>query len=303
MTKKLNIYLASGWFSPYQDFTETQLFDTLSAIEEVDVYSPRRDGTKLEPGALHNHEVRKKVFQDNVDNILHADLVVANLDPYQGFVDTGTFWEVAYANQKGIPVVIYTGTKNTDFPDKGSYKKTLDQVIHNLQYGSQAIVEDLKSLKSKVLDIAKNGVSAVTKFKRVLVVGPAGNEEVINKVCETVNYSLEATTIMDSETIRNGVPSANFNAAIRDYIKTCDLVITIIDDRDPIVSYAMGVAYGERTPIVSYTDFDYGVNLMLLLSIVNHCQGVEKLEETLKKIDEFGVKYYENQEFSDIKAI
>lgn len=41
--------------------------------------------------------------------------------------------------------------------------------------------------------------------------------------------------------------------------------------------------------IITYTDHDYGVNLMLTESIACHCKGTAELEVYLKKVQEQGV--------------
>ena len=93
-----------------------------------------------------------------------------------------------------------------------------------------------------------------------------------------------------------------------DNLTECDIVVAVIDDRDTGTMWEMGCRYGRWMDkyansknkledaarfdcpiIVTYTDHDYGVNLMLLESIAAHCKGVDELRVYLNKLMEEGI--------------
>jgi nucleoside 2-deoxyribosyltransferase len=79
-----------------------------------------------------------------------------------------------------------------------------------------------------------------------------------------------------------------------DNIIACNTVIAVIDGRDPGVMWEIGCAYSLRLGraaggvvdnwkprIVTYTDHDYGVNVMIQECVDAHCRGTERLRECL----------------------
>ena len=79
-------------------------------------------------------------------------------------------------------------------------------------------------------------------------------------------------------------------------------ILANIDDRDPIVSWSIGQAYARGIPVISYSDHDYGVNIMLLQSIKAHVKGREALLKVLKDIHEWGINSIEEIDTSKFKA-
>lgn len=67
-------------------------------------------------------------------------------------------------------------------------------------------------------------------------------------------------------------------------IDICDAVVAVIDDRDTGTIWEMGYAHAKAKPIYSFTNCDYGVNVMLTGCIRGHARGYDALERMLEKI-------------------
>lgn len=272
----LKIYCAGGWFSQNQDESLTLLEDTLRRIPYVLPYFPRHDGVKLTPGEFHQSELRKKVFEDNVHHIKDADVVVASCDGRDGFYDTGTQWEIGEANAHGIPVIAYDPTDNI-------YK-----ILAAISKEFYSIVHDMQSLQDELLEFYCMKSNENSQATKVLFVGPTDtaeqrefNEDIISSVileCHGSNFrwidDLSSDRISDS---------------IDDIFADVQYMIAVIDDRHPIVSWMMGQAYHRNIPVITYTNFDYGVNIMLLCSLLYHCKGKDELKSIVQKIKRDGL--------------
>jgi nucleoside 2-deoxyribosyltransferase len=108
--KNVKVYVAGGFFTPEQ-------LATLEKIEAVienagcDVFRPRnaRSAAKklnkdIGAGKDPDPNTRRQVFQDNIDNIEDAQLVVAIVDGR----DVGTIWEMGFAYACRVPIITYT---------------------------------------------------------------------------------------------------------------------------------------------------------------------------------------------------
>ncbi|AMM44925.1 nucleoside 2-deoxyribosyltransferase [Bacillus phage SP-15] len=293
--KKPNIYLASPWFSKYGSLVEETLYNFLKSDDRISVYSPRRDGTKLEPGQFHDHGLRAKVFADNVNNIVNANVVVANVDSFEGHLDTGTVWEIGYAINNKVPVIIYTGLdsaniKTEDILEK-VYKVTADELFGFDLSAELVTVSSLDALKVSYESVLQ--LSVEEESLSLFVVGPTQTPEnlkVIAGIKELLHSKGIAYVGVDELMVEsenefdkqlNDMFNTNPVSTIEEYVKESDGVIAIIDDRNPLVSMTMGMAYGMKKPMISFTNFDYGVNLMLMLSIARHVKGLGELGEAL----------------------
>lgn len=68
--------------------------------------------------------------------------------------------------------------------------------------------------------------------------------------------------------------------------KTDGFILAVIDDYDVGMVWECGFAFGiglGRLPIITYTDKDYGLNVMLRQSAAAHIRGVGELENFLKR--------------------
>lgn len=300
MSGKVRCYLASGWFSKYQDHVETRLYNALKSMPNVDLYSPRRDGVKLTPGEFHDHEKRKRVFQDNVDNILSSDVVVANVDPYEGYLDTGTVWEVGFALQNDVPVILYIDAEDKSFEGKTDYNTSLEpyfgKSIENKVIATVTSLEELEATLSRL--------TPRKKFYHVYLVGPSQTDEhrrMMEKVREELS-NLEDVLIIHADK-KNFVAFEDPYLVLENDIRDSDLVVACIDDRDSFVSLVMGMAYAQNKPIVSFTNHNYGVNLMLLLCLVKHCMNLDELKEAIENIKKHGPEFYGEQRYDNIRVI
>lgn len=83
------VYFASPWFTPEQEEREERLKKKLRELG-FDVWSPK-ENCNCSP--TESEDVRKKVFTDNCENIMGADIVFAVTDGK----DMGTIWEAGFA--------------------------------------------------------------------------------------------------------------------------------------------------------------------------------------------------------------
>ena len=83
-------------------------------------------------------------------------------------------------------------------------------------------------------------------------------------------------------------------AAINIFKKNCseiaksDVILAVIDGRDQGVTWEMGYGFGFGIPIITYTDQDFGLNVMLKGCARAHVKGIEEAFKILKIIDDNG---------------
>ena len=145
LEEKLNrnkrVYLASPFFNEEQVRRVNVVRDTLLADGGIDVYSPMHD-SKFKLSSKPNISEAKLVFDDNVNNILKADVVVAILDG----CDVGTYFEIGVANSKGIKVISLIFDKNELQNDpRNSFRSYLDLNVVSHMDGESYITENLAS--------------------------------------------------------------------------------------------------------------------------------------------------------------
>lgn len=95
--KTHHVYIASPFFNENQ-LTRVELVETLLEKHGLTYFSPRKDSACEN---IHDPEVRKRVFELNVENIKNAEFVIAITDDK----DTGTMIELGIAYSLGIPVI------------------------------------------------------------------------------------------------------------------------------------------------------------------------------------------------------
>lgn len=61
-----------------------------------------------------------------------------------------------------------------------------------------------------------------------------------------------------------------------------DLIVAVIDDRDPGVMFEVGYAHATLTDVVTFTARDYGVNLMIQGAALAHVKSVDALVEVIE---------------------
>lgn len=292
--KILKVYCASGWFSESQESILTNIENYLRGKDNVKPYFPRHDGVKLEANQFHDPKLREKVFLDNLKNIDEADFVVANLDGREGYLDTGTCYEVGYAMARGIPVIGYQDDENGKLMD----------LIGSVSGGFVGVCTGIEELDAVVdtmtnVEIVKSYV--YTKGTKVLYISPDNNEENVAKGVEVANVLIECY----GKNFKwvDKLSSINLSNEMVDSIfKDVEYMVAVIDDRHPVVSWMMGQAFARHVPIVSYTNYDFGVNLMLICSIVSHVKGINNIKETIQIIKREGIESLGKFDNGDVKV-
>lgn len=280
---KIKIYLASGWFTENTREILDYLEKTLTDHPKITLFSPRRDGVMLPPNQKHDTSLRESIFKDNIGHITSADLILANIDSKDFYNDPGTIYEIGYAMANNIPVYGYTESEDNIIE---RFNGILDG-FEGILYG-----------KSDLEDFLDNEISLLQKpsvKKKVLFIGN-GNESVDKKL---------ASYIMDSgANIRwiNEVHKEVYSR-IDEIFKDVEYMIAVIDDRKTIVSWMIGQAYARGIPIVTYSDCNYGINVMLLISILTHIRGTEELQEFLQKVKKEGLSSIPKFDVSQLESM
>lgn len=280
---KVRVYLASGWFTPRTREILDNLERMLSLIDDVVLYSPRRDGIMLPPNQKHDTELRESIFKENISHITSADMVLANIDSHDSYNDPGTIYEVGYAMANDIPVVGFSlgGEDNISERFKG------------IKAGFECILTSYDDVSVYFATYEK--MHAVVEKNKVLFVG-AGNQEIDNKL---VSYILDS-----GANIRwvNEVHSEVYSR-IDEIFKDVEYMIAVIDDRKTIVSWMIGQAYARGIPIITYSDFNYGINVMLLVSVLTHLRGSEELIQFLQQVKREGLESISKFDISQIDSM
>lgn len=71
----------------------------------------------------------------------------------------------------------------------------------------------------------------------------------------------------------------NKNVEMLDY---CNTVVAVIDDYDTGTVWEIGYAYAKGTPVITVTDKNYGLNVMIAQCIESHCNSVEQIPQAIK---------------------
>lgn len=282
--KKINIYLASGWFTPNTREILESLEKKLSDREDVILYSPRRDGIVLPPDQKHDTALRESIFLENIQHIVAADLVVANIDSRDSYNDPGTMYEIGYAMAHNVPVVGYT-TSEENVQDR----------FKGILYGFDCIVDSLDNLDHYLDTKDFLPRSAEAHNHKVLFVG-AGNEEVDSKL---------ASYIMDSGANLRWVNEVHSEvySRIDEIFEGVEYMIAVIDDRKTIVSWMIGQAFARNIPVITYSDYNYGINVMLLVSVLTHLRGSEELIHFLQQVKREGLESIPKFDISQLDSM
>lgn len=260
-------------------------------------YMPRHDGVKLEPNQLHDPAVRKTVFDENVKHIDDADIVIASLDSKDGYIDTGTIWEVGYAMAVGKPVIGF------QYDEDGKIEETIPALVDGLLEictGEEELLYTIHHLPNTKESHGLRLIPVGSRGSKVLFVAPDRTEDQRN-----LGVTLSSILIECSGKEFRWVDDLSCKTLFENMSAIFDNVnymVAVIDDRHPVVSWMMGVAYAYGIPIVTYTDHDYGVNLMLMLSLKQHVKGQDELKSLLQAIKRNGIDNLEDFDDSNIKV-
>lgn len=297
MSNRINVYAAGGWFHSRDAKALEQLETFLSNHTKVNVYRPRVDGVKLGTGEFHDPKLREKVFLDNIKHIDVADFVVALLDGAFG-QDTGTCYEVGYAMARGIPVIAYTIDAKNRF----------DETLGSIKDGMYAIVEGMEALAGVIAEIDPS-VYPIANLEyeytpdtneKVLFISPDTSEDVKENSIKAASVLMECygkDLRWIDKTTDNPLCSA-IDAIFTDV----NYMVGVIDDKNPIVSWAFGQAFARNIPIISFTNYNWDVNIMLLCSILQHVKGVDALRDVVHDVKRYGISNLEKSDTSGIRA-
>lgn len=100
----IKVYLAAPFFNPEQLAVVEAIENLAAKHEEVELYSPRKDGVLLGMSAEERREMGPKIFRTNCAKIDWADLMIAVIDNF----DTGVVWEMGYGYALGIEIATFT---------------------------------------------------------------------------------------------------------------------------------------------------------------------------------------------------
>ena len=279
MNNKLNIYLASGWFTPRTREILDNLESMLTNHERVNLYSPRRDGIMLPPNQKHDTALRESIFKENISNIVKADIVVANIDSIDSYNDPGTIYEVGYAMAHNIPVVGFALSK-----------ENISERFHGVIDGFECILFNYSSLDA----FLETYVKPMPATPKVLLVG-SGDANVDSKIASYVTESGSNIRWVYEDHSR-------VYANIDDIFKNVKYMIAVVDDRKTIVSWMIGQAFARGIPVVTYSNYNYMINVMLLVSVRTHIRGFEELQNFLQQVKRGGLESIPQFDISDISS-
>ena len=142
--RRLNVYLASGWFTPMQKEVMDKVRNVLLEFSSFNVFAPFYEGVVLDK-SNDSQKKRAEVFKVNTDAIIECDLMVAVIDDF----DPGTIFEMGVAWGIGDcmwpAIVAYS-----DVPGRG-LNVMLAQACVGFANGADMLREKLKRLE-KLID-------------------------------------------------------------------------------------------------------------------------------------------------------
>lgn len=283
--KKIKVYIASGWFNDYDEKILTAIEEEMTSHKDIKAYRPRKDGIALTSEQFHDHELRKSVFNSNVENIESADVVVANLDCTPEKLDTGTVWETAYAVAKGIPIVAFNDRLYdfSLFDRLGSFTQFISKVHRNI-----SLLYDSVCLHGKY------------KGNHIKIEGKTNSPVFI---CDDTGNSEELVVMLDTiprmKVVTN--PKGLDAEGILDILRAPYIIIPT-DTKDSMLTAFMGMAYALGVPVFTYSSKENPLNLMLIFSVVKHISGIEDLKSTLSKVAREGTDSFEEFDTSGVRV-
>lgn len=284
------VYCASGWFNDRDEKILDFLEDKLSKNKKVKVYRPRKDGVKLSTAEFHDHNLRKSVFQSNVDNINEADFVVANLDAGSDHLDTGTVWETAYAVGKGIPVL---GYQDESLFDK--LKERLGSLVYYITL-IHTSKDHFNGMIDHMIERVDSGYNKGFVYEKKDPTSPVF-------LCDSTENSDEIVTLLDSlSSVRIVTDPKNLKDHQIDEILNAQYLIIPTDTKDSCLTFYMGLAYALGIPVFTYSSKGDPLNLMLIFSVVKHMTGLNDLKDTVSKITREGIGSFGEYDTSGMKV-
>ncbi len=108
-------------------------------------------------------------------------------------------------------------------------------------------------------------------------------EQLVQAIPELTLYSPRADGVLTtmSQEERDKAARDIFKKNCQE-IEKANLIFAVIDGRDTGVIFEMGYAFGKGIPVVTYTDQDFGLNVMLKGCANAHVKGVGEAFKLLK---------------------
>lgn len=284
--KKLRVYLASGWFTPATRDIRDKLENILEHNEEIELYSPLRDGIRLNPNQRQDTLLRESIFNENISHIKDSDLVVANIYSGDSYNDTGTMYEIGYAMANDVPVLGFSpDIKNIEERFKGILKDM------HIIIGYDHFINSLGDIINELL----KDTEITKRNMKILFVGN-DDKEVDEKI---VSY------ILDSNFGIRWVDGSHEDVSTRieEIFSDIDFMIAVIDDRKTLMSWMIGQAYSRKIPVVTYSNHNYGINVMLLVSVLTHIRGNDELISFLQQVNRYGLESIPKFDISQLESM
>lgn len=278
----VNIYLAGGWFTPNTREILDKIESRLSNIPDINLYSPRRDGIMLPPNQKHDTKLRESIFKENISNITSADFVFAIIDSHDSYNDPGTIYEIGYAMAHGIPVIGFA----LDYTNITERFKGIINGFRYIIYGYDALEIYLQEKTYTFLNKESRS--------KVLFVGTGVSEDDDKLVSILVDNEVNLRWVNEMH--------EDIYEHIDNIFEDIDYMIAVVDDRKTLVSWMIGQAYARGIPVVTYSNYNYMINVMLLVSVRTHIRGVEELQEFLRLVELNGFDSVPQFDISDMSS-
>lgn len=280
---RTKIYLASGWFTPRTREILDNLESLLTNHECVSLYSPRRDGIMLPPNQKHDTALRESIFRDNINHIKGADIVLANIDSQDPYNDPGTIYEIGYAMANDIPVIGFSLGGLADINER--FKGICD--------GFECILTDYPDVDA-YFSIYRP-YSPSTEKNKVLFVGNGDTEVDKNIAAHIMDSGANLRWVNDEHT--------EIYSRIDEIFDGVEYMIAVIDDRKTLVSWMIGQAYARGIPVITYSNYNWGINVMLLISVLTHIRGIEELVDFLQLVKRAGIQAVPKFDISQMESM
>lgn len=262
MDRKKRIYLASPFFNEEQVKRVNLIRDHLME-NGIDVYSPMHD-SKFKLGPNPGIEQAKKVFDDNVDNILNSDIVVAIMDDN----DTGTYFEVGVATSKSIKVIKVVFDADSLSEDNRSLVSDFKSTVEYRYVNDSSTLLISKSDGTYRLKRLVELINKIPfRYPNVLYIIPSGGGT-------PDKYTNDAINLLEKYSATTFSPDSEYDLTVLDahsslplhiidkILSSSDYVILDRKDRYVLPAVLWGMAYYRGVPVIAVGK-ESSSNLML----------------------------------------
>lgn len=278
------VYLASGTFNKEQIDVYNAIKEALVAIEAGDqskmcTFLPMEDGYLLDSFKDNPPEVLHEVFELDVRGMDAANMIVVNTTP-----DTGTQFEMGYATAKGMPIVLCT---NSLQELSAFYNKSIWQ---DNKYGySKVPVWVVGDDEEDMIDCCTRAAGrSHDQYElkwdpgmHTLVIASDTSQDTktrcltsFQRAYNVIGHNLEI--IME--------PSMLDHKTLIDRILHARNVAVCVDDRPALAGFIVGFCYAIGIPVITFSNEEYPINLMLQESTRYHAVGTTDIVYALRQL-------------------